>query len=638
MEGPTWQSPLLSARAGHILKAALFTTYRPPDAGLLVEHVLPSILGLDRAFTSDAEARPLYFGELARELEKLRGKLTVITSCAVEEGDSTTENPSTGTYPWLWRYVTPFSVGANRAAIQHAKLWMLHWYSESGDDILEMVISSTNLTSSAFKAQLQSGWRSEFVLHPRGTKINQSSWGPLTGFLKALGTSAGQYAQERTDYFVTLLARALCPQGLRFLASVPNAARQEKQWGAKALGKIAPAGRGRLTISACVPFIGDWSDRLLSAWCNDIGVEPGDVKLNWIDQHHPWASGNGKGEWRMPASALAAFTNAGVNIVRLGHPIDRPLNRFHLEHSRYDERWSHAKFYMLKRGKAKRLLITSANFSASAWGAGKRPSRNFELGVLLESDWPISGETFDFNCTYKPHTSVLDEQVTSSSIFTWSAATWDGEKIWTSCRTVAAVERITIAVAFTKPVRAKPLAVKCVGETATGSVKWRDSKNPPLLVRITAGAASCVVPIIDLRDPIEFAKTPLPEVDPEASESIGEALLLESYGDPYVAEGDLDRRAEAEGNKHPLHGASDYSLEIFIQARAWFAVVKTWQQRWDYAKDSTDFDRALLKSDGARLLAFFNRKRTDSNMTIRLPAKLVHEELGRRLKESTNGR
>jgi len=44
--------------------------------------------------------------------------------------------------------------------------------------------------------------------------------------------------------------------------------------------------------------------------------------------------------------------------------------------------------------------------------------------------------------TDKPHTSVLDEKVTSSSIFTWSAATWDGKKIWATCRTVAAVEHI----------------------------------------------------------------------------------------------------------------------------------------------------------------------------------------------------
>ncbi len=196
----------------------------------------------------------------------------------------------------------------------------------------------------------------------------------------------------------------------------------------------------------------------------------------------------------------------------------------------------------------------------------------------------------------------------------------------------------TIAVAFTKPVRAKPLAIKCVGETVTASVKWSDSQNAPLLVRITAGATSCIVPIIDLRDQIEFAKTPLPEVDPEASESIRDALLLESYGDPYVAEGDLDRRAEAEGNRNQLHGASDYSLEIFNQARAWFAVVRTWQQRWDYAKNSTEYDPTQLQGDGARLLALFDRKRTDFSMTIRIPAKLVHEELGWRLKESTNGR
>lgn len=638
MEGPTWQSPLLSARAGHSLKAALFTTYRPPDAGLLVEHVLPSILGLDRAFTTDVAARPLYFGELARELEKVRGKITVITSCVVEEGDSTIEDSSAVAYPWLWRYVSQFSVGADQAAIQHAKLWMLHWYSKSGDDILEIVTSSTNLTSSAFKAQLQAGWRGEFVLHPRGTKTSQSSWGPLSGFLKALGTSAGQYAQKRTDYFVNLLARALCPQGLRFLASVPNAGSQEKQWGAKALGKVAPAGNGRLTISACVPFVGDWSDRLLSAWCDDIGVSPGDVELSWIDRRHPWASGNGRGEWKMPASALDVITNAGVNIVRLGHPIDRPQNSFHPEHHRDDTRWSHAKFYLVKRGKARRLLITSANFSASAWGAGKRPCRNFELGVLLESDWPISGETFDFNCTDKPHTSVPDEKVPSSSIFTWSAATWDGKKIWATCRTVNALEHITIAVAFTKPVRAKPLAIKCVGETVTASVKWSDSQNAPLLVRITAGTTNCIVPIIDLRDEIEFAKTPLPEVDPKASESIRDALLLESYGDPYVTEGDLDRRAEAEGNRDQLHGTSDYSLEIFNQARAWFAVVRTWQQRWDYTKNSAEYDPAQLQNDGARLLALFDRKRTDSSMTIRIPAKLVHEELGWRLKESTNGR
>jgi hypothetical protein len=654
----TWESPLLAACPRHRLAAAIFTTYRPADASLLVEHVLPSILGLSRGFTEDADSRALYFGELASRLEGLRGKLTVISSSSTEEGDSFSGRDGAISYPWLWRYVTPFSVGAEGAAVQHAKLWMLHWIGRSENDdaknggpanaaarkvaaikreALEIVVSSTNLTTFAFKAQMQAGWRVVLPLVSQSTKFNRNSWGPLAPFLETLGGSAGLNARERTDYFAELLGRCSCPNGVDFVASVPGGESGTRRWGAKALGNLAPSNRSPLVVDICTPYVGNWDRTSLAAWCSDIGVDSSQIGLSWIDTRHPWASDESAGAWRMTETALKVLTEEGVCLERLGYPTDGPFSAFHEEHVPVDTRWSHAKFYLLRRGKVRRLLLTSANFSPSAWGAGKRPPRNFELGVLIDGTWPISPCDLRFeDGRHTPYT-VVAEAVVTASLFSWAAATWDGKKISLLCRSETS-DPVTASVEFTKPTSRIVVSMTRSKSLLEGQTVWVDALSPPLLARFSAGNEEREVPIIDLRVPSDFEQTPFPEVDPETSEAMRDALLLEAYGGSFVEDGDFGAaKRKNEDSPKGTPGTSDFSVVVFEQARAWFSIVDAWQHHWGKGKDFSEHERLRLLEDARRLVSIFARKKEDIDQAVRLPARLVWEELIWRRKGAERG-
>src|ERR1700761_5720899 len=115
------------------------TTFDQPDAGLLVEHVLPSLLGASHSLSQEVQERTMFFGELGTTLEALHGRLTIISSPPRPPREDSR-------YPWLWRYISHFTVGAKSRAVQHAKLWAFHW--KVGDaEHLELRVSSTNLTT-----------------------------------------------------------------------------------------------------------------------------------------------------------------------------------------------------------------------------------------------------------------------------------------------------------------------------------------------------------------------------------------------------------------------------------------------------------------------------------------------------------
>ncbi len=56
------------------------TSFDQPLAPLLVEHLLPSLLGGTYSLSQDLQERTLFFGELGTALEVLHGRLTVISS------------------------------------------------------------------------------------------------------------------------------------------------------------------------------------------------------------------------------------------------------------------------------------------------------------------------------------------------------------------------------------------------------------------------------------------------------------------------------------------------------------------------------------------------------------------------------
>jgi hypothetical protein len=572
------------------------TSFEQPDAGLLVEYLLPSLLGGSYSLSQELQERTLFFGELGTALEALHGRLTVISSpprVAREESQ----------YPWLWRYVSHFIVGAESRAVQHAKLWAFHW-KDNDEEHLELHVSSTNLTTSAFKAQMQAGWQVMLPLGVRASQTTCRTWGDLVPFLDALGASAGDVAATRTQRLVTLLGRVECPADLTFVASVPgrkSAARQLKQF--------APS-----ELHVLTPTIGEWNDRTLAAWTADAGVVPGRIRLKWISEQHPWAATLG---WALSTAALETLESNGVQLECL--PIEA---RFTEQHRDADLRWSHAKLYLLRSRRKRRLLLTSANWSFAAWGAGKDSPRNFELGVLFEPEWTeleTLGEPFD-PPDIRPFCVDRTDEEDNESALGWAEASWNGKRILLRARSTNLDTPITALVTFTG---SSEDGISLVDGAAV--LSWKDPEHTPLTARFTQGSEMLAVDVLDLRRPTEFAETPLPEVDPAVAKALREAFLLQRYGGPVVDPETIPGLGGAD--RPPAAGApaTDYSVQAWLDARTAFNVVDQWRAALaEAAGDPVRVERVRL--DGEELHSLYARRKGPA-------AGLVVEELSWRLDE-----
>jgi hypothetical protein len=645
-----WRDALPIPPSGYELAAALFTTYQPPQADLLVEHLLPSLVPLSRDLGAEPEARSLYFGELALALERLRGKLTVISSPGLAGAEEPQESATAGAYPWLWRYVSLFSTGATGSAVQHAKLWMFHWVrpgaaDHEGGELLEIAVSSTNLTSSALRHQLQAGWRAVVALESRALRTHQASWGPLPRFLEALGESAGAAASARVTHFSELLSRSSSPEGVHFVASVPGLVQRKGErgrWGASALGAVMRGGTGPLHLRVCVPFVGEWDSATFQAWCGDVGTSPQSTSLSWIDTRHPWARPDEQAStWSVSRAALDALEAEGLQLRRLGHAGDGPVSVFHPRQGSEDGRWSHAKLYHLRRGRSRRLLVTSANFSVAAWGAGAESPRNFELGVLLHADWPIEPEASAFEEGREPYTAGVASAFTEGAL-SWGEATWDGVSVSLRCR--AAQGSAAIKAAVTAGPAHHPRDIRLTRSQASGmwegELDWTARAGLPATACFRRDDLVLEVPVLDLRPPEAFASTPLPEVDAELAQRLRDALLLEAYGGPLVEPEDLQRLSEDDG----LVGAptaviaEDYSVAAFGSARGMFQVVERWNQQLSASAAQGLEARQRVLRDGEQLASLFSRRaQAPGEVQSRLPARLVSEEFQWRLEEARRG-
>lgn len=641
-----WQ-PLLHTGAppASKLQAALFTTYDRTDERLLAEHLLPLLLKLGREPDGEGAERQYFLLELDKCLKQLHDRLVVVSSTVREEpGDA--EEGESGTYGWIWRSIRHLTVGRGGKAVQHAKLWMLHWGPDTdGGEHLEIVVSSANLTLAAFKGQLQAAWRTCIKLRPKPSEERRRSWGVLPDFLRELAASAGE--DRRLDRFVELLARGECPDGVTFVASVPGRhSRQELHgtpWGAAGLRAIRPA--GGVTVSAAIlcPFVGSWTADALHRWCASFEGLPDRLALVWLDENHPWAK-----EWVLPEATLEALVGAGANLLQLRQdPADgKNPGPFHSEHRSADERWAHAKAYSFRRGASRRVLVTSANFSPAAWGRqndeGELVIENFELGVCVEqAAWPFDGlETFD-----NPHdaAAVAELPARGAALITWAQAAWDGNKVDVKCRCEAGHD-------FDGALRCGGEWIPIANWTADADnpirlamVPWTDSERPPMSVRLWCGDEVVTVPVFDERPPLDMMSSLPPEVDEDAARWMRDQLLFEQYGGRVAddAEGEAPTASDDQFNEDDEgDGPSrtdSYAVKAFEIARQHFGVVDNWarQVKCAAARGTEDFERRLLLRDGELLIDAFQRQadrdgKTESARAI--GAKLAAEELTLRLK------
>lgn len=594
MIGPDWTEVLPVPPPGGTLSEAWLTTFEQPETGLLVEHLLPSLLGVGHSHSHELEERTLFFGELGTALERLHGRITVISSPTQAVGHALQ-------YPWLWRYVSHFTVGTESPATQHAKLWAFHW--AIGDkEQLDLYISSTNLTASAFKRQLQAGWQASLQLGGRATAKAQRTWGDLVAFLNALGLSAGGNAKKQVDRLIKLLARVECPEGVTFVASIPGS---EKR-GTQALKRLAPS-----AIHILTPTVGDWAKETLVAWSKDVGIAPKKIHLKWLDADHSWANQNG---WTLTEAAEKVLRSEGVQLNRLP-----PETRFSGEHMDGDERWSHAKLYLLTvpRKKKRHLLVTSANWSLSAWGAGKdKPARNFELGVLLETDWKIleeiDGALSASFFAARAHSGNLTLQ--------WAEASWDGQRVELRARSSDPSTAIHAIVSFSSGAeRSVSLA------SGFSALPWKKPDVTPLAAHFSQGVETLEVSVIDLRPPKEFSKTPLPEVDPLLAAALSDAFLLQRYGGPIVDAESVPGLGGVRGPAGVSAPAADYAVQAWLDARAAFEIINQWRVALVKAKTEPAL-RERVCLDGRDLYALYQRRDGPA-------AELIAEELGWRLEE-----
>lgn len=652
VEGFGWESLLVTdAPATCRLQRALLTSYDRPDARFLVEHLLPLFLRLDRESDSEGMERQYFFGELTRRLEELHGQLVVVSST------SQTEDVEQD-YPWLWRFVRQLVVGSTGKAVQHAKLWMLYWAAEDRDqEYLELVISSANLTLSAFKGQIQGAWRVCVPLAARGSLARRDGWGILPAFLQELGTSCNEEASFTP--FVDLLARAECPANTHFVASAPGIHSRKvlkrTPWGTAGLAGVAPAGKGRVVASVLAPYVGTWNAIGLELWCNTFGGKLADIELVWIDREHPWARGQC---WVLPEKTLRTIEEAGCKISHLRYePVegDDDVVRFHNQHRGGDDRWSHAKAYHFRRGNSHRLLITSANFSAAAWGRSDEKGglmiENFELGVGVQAEpWPFAGltafEDFDGIAT------LSEEPSRSAPSLTWASASWDGKRVHVECRVANA--KLAVAGDVSADDRRQEI-LRWDSQTALNlrstDIPWLDAKNPPHVATLTCNDESLEVPVFDTRERGERITTPVPEVDEDQADQMRDELLFEQYGGARASDSiyegedhdlETDPPVDIEGfNRDEQDGASatndSYTVATFEHARTSLEIVDTWASRIAGVRERSEAkrDRRLLYEDGEALLAAFERqvgRLAAKSTTTAIGPRLAAEELRLRLK------
>jgi hypothetical protein len=639
-----WESLLdTDASVGCFLKAALFTTYDRADERLLVEHLLPVLLKLTREPEGEGAERQYFLLELDGRLKQLHDRILVVSSTSREE-PATGEEGESGTYGWIWRLIRHSSVGRDRRAVQHAKLWLLHWAAvdEQGMEYLEVVVSSANLTRAAFKSQMQAAWRACVELHPRKSNAQLHSWGVLPEFLRELAESADE--KEPMARFIDLLARAECPDNVTFVASVPGTyspqALRRSPWGRAGLQRIAPKGRGKVCVSILCPFVGLWTEISLSQWCSIFGASPDRIQLVWIDKEHPWTA-----RWMLPEVTLQALKRAGATLLQLRLPCVRDASPFHEDQKQGDERWSHAKLYSLTRGRSRRLLVTSANFSPAAWGRedkhGELTIENFELGVCVnQGEWPLGSlDRFPSD-----NTAATTPQLPPYSVpsIAWARAAWDGRKVSVSCRCEADGKLEGQVISNNRRKRITNWTTRRDRRLRSASVAWTDAGQPPSWVRLTCGQESTSVAVFDERPTQERENTVPPEVDEDISQILRDELLFERYGDrvasddveDFGASDDVDDNSD-EKTKGPGGRNSDsYAVPCFDLARRHLQTVDNWAEKLKAVAErkTNEFELRVLRRDGELLIEAFERRAEREEMNG-IGSTLAAEELAIRLKQ-----
>lgn len=610
------------------LLGALLTTFDPPDPSVLIESYLPQWLGLQGVCTEEGDDRLRYFAELEDAMRRLKGRIAIISS------PGATRSSSDG---WVWNYIRRYEVGAERQATQHAKLWMFHRAAAEagGVQTLEIVVSSANLTRDGLRGQIQGAWRCVLTLDPIASDANAQSWGCLPKFLLALGKSVGMGGQKVARQWVSLLRHCACPADVDFIASVPGChpaamlEQRETAWGTAGL-RLLWNGKSSRRLTIFAPTIGHWTSDAFAQWAEASGVSPERVSLGWIRHEHPWAR---QSSWTLDASSEAALSKAGIRWLEVPAPTDDGTWRspFCMEHQKHDVRWSHAKLYELRSGTQRRMLVTSANLSQSAWGKplGRKglEIRNFELGVAF----PVADSFSDRlqEASYTRFTCDVDYARESEPPIAWLGAEWDGAMLRVSCR---ASDNLApqVKVGAARHAGSRCGIVDWQGdEIAHATIAWPASEMPvPLAIHVsTISGTVRTVTVNDVRVADE-AGFLCGEFDESTLSDALDDLVEERYG-YQPASGQNGGRSKGKSRKDGTPLPGHYAVPAYVDARRRFLLIDNW---WQELTTADTLVRPFILNDGRRIQRrWLAASETLLEQGLATAARIAAEELQLRL-------
>jgi len=404
------------------------------------------------------------------------------------------------------------------------------------------------------------------------------------------------------------------------------------------LANIDLGERGNVGVDVFVPTVGTWNDAAWSNWLARAGLSGDAVSLAWVDGNHPWGK-----DWVLPKASRQTFDRHEVSFRAIPAPGTQNKSWLHDRHVPRDPRWSHAKAYWFRRGRRRKILVTSANLSPAAWGAlasgGGLRIENFELGVAVTcAERPIEVlPVLEEPC-------VVDAEATDvEGIFAWAAASWDGRRLMVQCRLGTKDYQLNgaakICLLERKDQEPKVELKWTASSPAEAFVRWDGGLGVPISIRMSAtptngradGEQQCEVPVADLRTDEQAENTPCPEIPEQEREAVELALLLERYGRVDAEEVAGDVAAAGIGNGSLEGGPADYEVAVIQQSRRYWEVVDGWAAAYARAAGT---ERQFLLHDGRRLCDYWRRAAANAaSAAVGVAAGLAAEELSLRLED-----
>ena len=169
------------------------------------------------------------------------------------------------------------------------------------------------------------------------------------------------------------------------------------------------------------------------------------------------------------------------------------------------------------------------------------------------------------------------------------------------------------------------------------STKWVHKKDGmPFFVSIKYNSEIYKITLNDLRNDEEKDSDPIPEVDPKISQKLKDDIFLEQFNGPYadnigknqeeaLEDNDKQDKFKTRQNNGKNNSESDYSLPWLIQAREWFNIIDSWDEKCK----SSSID---IEQSGNKLIEIICRQKINLDVGTCIAAEVVANEIKMRMR------